>query len=230
MKLLKDQNNHPIEKMTEIPHIMALKVDKQVSLDLWHQNLGHPSMQATKIVLGVELKKGTENLNKCCDVCQRAKQMENKFPVSDFRASDAFELIQCDLWGPYRNVSSCGASYFLTIVDDYSKTIWIYLLIDKKEVLSTLKMFFSMVERQFNKQVKNIRIDNGTKFASMKNYFLENGIIFQTYCTGTPQKNGRVERKHQYILNVAQALRFQGCLPIDFWGECILMAGYLIDK
>jgi len=53
-----------------------------------------------------------------------------------------------------------------------------------------------MMECQFNKQVKNIRTENGTKFACMKNYFLENGIIFQTSCTGTPQQNGRVERKH----------------------------------
>jgi len=101
-------------------------------------------------------------LNKYCDVCQRAKQTRNKFHVSDFRASHAFELIHCDLWGLYRNVSSCGASYFLTIVDDYSRVVWIYLLIDKKEVSSTLKMFFSIVEHQFNKQVKIIWTDNGT--------------------------------------------------------------------
>jgi len=87
-----------------------------------------------------------------------------------------------------------------------------------------------MVEYQFNKQVKIIRIDNGTKFTCMKNYFLENGIIFQASCTRAPQQNGRVERKHQHILNVARALRFQGCLPIDFWGECVLTAGYLINR
>lgn len=50
----------------------------------------------------------------------------------------------------------------------------------------------------------------------MKNYFFEQGIIFQTSCVGTPQQNGRVERKHRHILNVARALRFQGNLPIDF--------------
>ena len=69
MKLLKDQNNHPTEKMIGIPRITALKVDKGASLDRWHQRLRHPSMQATKIILGVDLKKGIENLNKCCDVC-----------------------------------------------------------------------------------------------------------------------------------------------------------------
>jgi len=32
-----------------------------------------------------------------------------------------------------------------------------------------------------------------------------------------------------HILNVAPLLRFQGNLPIQFWGECVLTTGYLIN-
>ena len=103
--------------------IMALKVDKEMSFDLWHQRFGHPSIQATKIVSGVDLEKGTKNLNKCCDVCQRPKQMRNKFAVSDFRAYDAFELIHCDLWGPYRMSLHVEHPIFFTIIDDYSRAV-----------------------------------------------------------------------------------------------------------
>ncbi|PKI73561.1 hypothetical protein CRG98_006142 [Punica granatum] len=63
----------------------------------------------------------------------------------------------------------------------------------------------------------------------VQNFFSDNGIIHQTSCIDTPQQNGRVERKHRHILNIARALMFQASLPIDFWGECISAAAHLIN-
>lgn len=100
--------------------------------------------------------------NKSCDICLRAKQSRDKFCVSEHKANDIFELVHCDLWGPYRNPSSCGAFYFMTIVDDYSRHVWIYLLADKKEVPRMLANFFALVKNQFDKHVKMFRSDNGT--------------------------------------------------------------------
>ncbi|KAL6322939.1 hypothetical protein AAG906_022777 [Vitis piasezkii] len=94
------------------------------------------------------------------------------------------------------------------------------------------KSFKKMVETQSGQNVKVLRADNGGEYTSKDAYltiFL-NGILFQTSCVGTPQQNGRVERKHKHILNVGRALRFQANLPIYFWGESVLAAAHLINR
>ena len=78
--------------------------------------------------------------------------------------------------------------------------------------------------------MKILRSDNGIEFMCLTKYFVEHGILHQTSCVGTPQQNGSVERKHRHILNITRALRFQAHLPIEFWGECVLTAGYLINR
>lgn len=207
----------------------AYKVNSMSQLELWHKRMGHPSLKITKLLANVSSENNNSE-NEACDICQRAKQTKDSFSLNNEKVADIFELIHCDLWGPYKVLSSCGASYFLTMVDDFFRAVWIYLLNDKREVSQFLLNFFALVERQYNKQVKIIRSDNGTEFISLSSYFRSHGIVFQTSCTGTPQQNERVERKHRHILNVARALRFHGHLPVSFWGECVLAAGYLINR
>ncbi|KAK9725217.1 hypothetical protein RND81_05G129200 [Saponaria officinalis] len=106
--------------------------------------------------------------------------------------------------------------HFSQIVDDFSRAVWIYLLLDKTAVPQTLCEYFALVECQYNKKIKTFRSDNGTEFLPLKPYFSKHGILYETSCRGTPQQNGRVERKHQHILNAGRALRFQANLSISF--------------
>lgn len=140
------------------------------------------------------------------------------FPTSSNKTSAVFKLIHCDLWGPYRTQSRNGARYFLTLVDDYTRSVWLFLLSTKQDVTQKITEFIATVETQFSAIVKILRSDSGTEFTCMSNYFRSNGIIHETSCVGTPQQNGRAERKHRHILNVARSIRFQASLPVEFFG------------
>lgn len=87
-----------------------------------------------------------------------------------------------------------------------------------------------MSVRQFGRPVKTFRSDNGTEFMVLISYFRQEGIHHQTSSVDTPQQNGRVERKHRHILNVARACLFQANLPVNFWGQSILTAAHLINR
>ncbi|GKA36129.1 retrovirus-related pol polyprotein from transposon TNT 1-94 [Tanacetum coccineum] len=202
-----------------------------VSKDIWHNRLGHPANQV------LNLLKGSLNLNHIkhdlpCEVCHKAKQSREPFPLSETKSTILGQLIHLDVWGPYKVVSREGFRYFLTIVDDYSRSVWVYMLKTKDEVFQMFVSFYKLVLTQFDKKVKIVRSDNGTEFTNhkMSEFFNEMGILHQTTCAYTPQQNGIAERKHRHLLNVARSLMFQGGIPLRFWSECVLTAVYLINR
>jgi len=148
---------------------------------LWHSRLGHPSNRVLSLLpkdLGISYCLGNNKVEPC-DVCFRAKQTRNSFDISESKADDLFEIIHCDIWGSYKVSSFCGAHYFLTIVDDVGRAVWIYLMKEKREVTSILQKFIIMVKNQFGKNVKIIRSDNGLEFKSgpMLQFYSEKGIL-----------------------------------------------------
>lgn len=103
-------------------------------------------------------------------------------------------------------------------------------MLEKSEVKGLIQNLCVMSEKQFGKQVKTIRSDNGSEFMVLKSFLRQHGIEHQTSCVDTPHQNARVERKHRHILNIARALLFQAKLPVTFWGESILTASHLINR
>lgn len=83
----------------------------------------------------------------------------------------------------------------------------IYLLKLKSNANNAFQKFYTLIEIQFGSKIKVVRSDNGGEF-DMKDFYLEKGIIYQKYCVETLRENSTIERKHQHILNVARALKF----------------------
>lgn len=75
-----------------------------VSESLWHNRLGHPFDQAVNM-LQSDLKFTKDSHVSPCDICHKAKQTRESFPISDHKSSSIGDLVHIDLWGPYKVTS-----------------------------------------------------------------------------------------------------------------------------
>ena len=103
--------------------VMAAGITSQDN-QLWHQRLGHPSQHIMKH-LNLVHRHNNEVLTSC-HVCPLAKQTRLAFPSSSSRASACFDMVHMDLWGPYKTPTLDKKHYFLTILDNYSRFVWIH--------------------------------------------------------------------------------------------------------
>ncbi|GJX80998.1 ribonuclease H-like domain-containing protein [Tanacetum coccineum] len=200
-----------------------------VSKCLCHNRLEHPPDQVLKILKD---KINLDDLNTSpCDVCHKAEQTREPFSLSNHKTSKLGDLVHLDVWGPYKIRSREGFRYFINIVDDFSKAVWVSMLKGKDEVFSNVFTFSNLIKNHFDKTIKVFRSDNVTEFVNnrFKNFCETNGVVHQTSCSFTPQQNEVAERKHRHLLNVLRPSCSRGIL-LNMWTECVLTAVYLINR
>ena len=114
------------------PTIIALNscdVNFVDTTSLWHCRLGHPSTKRLDLLQSVvPTIISCNNKNFDCSICPLAKQKRLSFPISTSHSSACFDLIHVDIWGPYSTPSLNGSRYFLTLLDDYSRCTWVFLM------------------------------------------------------------------------------------------------------
>ena len=88
---------------------------------IWHARLGN--LSNAKLALMNKNNASLINSNEKfhCDICPLAKQKTFPFNTSSHISSECFDLIHCDLWGPFSVSTIDGCRFFLTIVDDCSR-------------------------------------------------------------------------------------------------------------
>lgn len=92
-----------------------------------------------------------------------------------------FELLQFDIWGPLSTTSVHNHRYFLIILDNYSRFVWIVLLKYKFEVSLHVKIFISHIETQFHITPSAIRSNNGPEFL-LHSFYASKGILHHRSC------------------------------------------------
>ena len=105
---------------------VVMKQDQDKTL-LWHFRLGHVSESGLK-----ELEKqgalGSDKISTVgfCEECILGKASRTRFKTAVHNTKGTLDYIHSDLWGPAQIESLGGACYFLSMIDDFSRMVWVY--------------------------------------------------------------------------------------------------------
>lgn len=95
----------------------------------WHQRFGHVNMAALWKLAREELVRGLPKvgqLKQLCEACQAGKQRRTSFPMqAEYHARQLLELVHGDLCGPITPATPRGNKYFMLLVDDLSRYMWV---------------------------------------------------------------------------------------------------------
>jgi transposase InsO family protein len=173
-----------------------------------------------------------DHVEQFCDVCVLTKQRRLPFPQqSSFRAKQRIELVHGDLCGLATPATPGGRRYFLLLIDDLSRYMWVVVLGSKGEAANAIRRAQAAAEAECGRKLRVLRTDNGGEFTATEftSYCVNEGVQRHYSATYIPQQNGVVERRNQTVVGMARALLKQRGMSAVFWEEAVVTAVYILN-
>ena len=206
------------------------------SLATWHRRLGHINYDCIVRLARHGLASGMHvdlsALPPKCDHCFLGKQTRNPVPKvrEGKRASRCLEKVFVDLTGPFMTTPS-GFSYVMHVVDDFSSFVWSIPLRDKSSAFPALCAWQGLREAETSLKVGTYRTDRGELRSHQMESWLSSCAAKQEFTAPyTSAQNGRCERAHLTIMNLARTMRISCGLPENRWDEFTKTAAYLLVR
>ncbi|CAI7882681.1 unnamed protein product [Closterium sp. NIES-53] len=193
--------------------------------ETWHERLYHVNFSMLQKLVkdgslkGMEVKGAAKEVGSC-PTCHETKFTKFPFSSGTGPAKAPLALVHMDVVGPTRAPSLSGSRYFLTIVDDHTRAVWVYPLKTKGEVAAAvLKEWMPRAQRESGHKVKVIRSGNGGEFidADFEAVLKKKGIQHQLTVPYNPQQNGVAERFNRTLQEGFRTLLGRAGLPDPFW-------------
>ncbi|GKA13488.1 retrovirus-related pol polyprotein from transposon TNT 1-94 [Tanacetum coccineum] len=154
--------------------------------------------------------------------CVLGKSHQVSFGVGSHTTQGVIDYVHSDLWGLSQVESLGGKRYFLSIVDDYSRMVWVYILRFKHEAFGKFKEWKQLVENQTKGTVKKLRTDNDLEFYNreFEQLCIESGIARHLTVARTSQQNGVAEQATctaVYLINRSPSRAIEKKTPMEMW-------------
>jgi transposase InsO family protein len=189
---------------------------------LWHEWYRHLHFDALQKLEQRGMVHGlphVEHIHQLYTDCVTTKLKWSPFPSqAKRRAEGLIDLVHGDLCGPMTPATPGGKLYFLLLVDDQSRYMWVVMLAAKSDTLATVKKFQARVEVETGRRLRVLWTDNGGEFCSVEfeSYCVDRGVERQHTALYTPQQNGVVERRNQTVVTMARSVLKAHGMPTTF--------------
>jgi hypothetical protein len=216
-------------------NLVASSTFHEVNDDLMHCWFGHPSKDILRWVSG-----NTKNFpsgisypknDPVCKKCAEGKMPSQAFPRSDSRVTKPFEKIHMDLKS-MPVVLYHKYKYFIVFYDDFTSHGWTMNLKLKSEAEKAIRQFNAMVKNQHKTSIISVQIDGGGEFQSisLQELFKDLGIKVFLSAPHMHQQNGCAKHFIRTIMDKAQAIQFDACIPLSWWEFTVVHAVHLYNR
>jgi hypothetical protein len=108
----------------------------------WHECFSHLHFDALRKLSKEDMVRGLpviKHIRQFRDTCVITKQRRALFPAKVQCAQELLELVHNDLYGPMMPTTLGGSRYFLMLVDDATRYMWVALLMTKDAAADAIK-------------------------------------------------------------------------------------------
>jgi hypothetical protein len=152
--------------------------------------LGHIYISTLQRMAREELVWGLpsiDQVDQLYDACLTDKQKRSLFPgQAQWRAEHALELVHGNLCGPISPTTPSGSAYFLLLVDDKSRFMWVSTMVTKAHAVAAIREFQSRAEGEFSCKLRTLCIDRGGEFNSKTFTEYWDGVHYQLTAPYSP--------------------------------------------
>jgi len=165
---------------------------------LWHLRFSHLNFRSLTQLVSQGMVTGLPKFSmpeKLCEGCLVGKRPRNAFKsYLPMRSSCILEVVHSYVCGPFEDHTIGENRYFVSIVDEHSRKLWVYLIKHKDEVFDVFRKFKTLVENQSEKKINILRTDGGGQYTSrmFEELCVNHGIDHEVTAPYTPQHNCRV--------------------------------------
>ncbi|CAI5957634.1 unnamed protein product [Closterium sp. NIES-65] len=190
-------------------------------------------MSSQRLVLGLPrvLPSLPPSLAPPCRPCVEGRLRATPHSSSLRPATEPFETLHLDVWGPAPRLGPERERYFLVVVDDFSRYTTVFPLAKKSEVTSTLIRWLLTTEDTRGRRVSCLHSDRGGEFRSgiLAGFCREQGIRQSWTLPESPQQNGVAERRIGLVMEIARTSLTHACAPHFLWPYAVRYAAHQLN-